>query len=124
MSNAGGVSIPLMRFCAGELRCGLVAAAVERLEEPQHNCIQVCDLLGIARALGTEKRTLHLSAYGRQARFIVDGPTALTAIGGTDLIPTGRSLKWPRKGPILGFAKDAEHIVLLLDVAWLIERAS
>lgn len=58
----------------------------------------------------------------RRTQFLVDGPTGVITIGGADLLPTARALRVPNSGPILGFAKDAAHIVLLLDVKWLVER--
>ncbi|MBL9008522.1 MAG: hypothetical protein JNJ46_29945 [Myxococcales bacterium] len=124
MSESVAAAVPIVRCFAGEQGCGLVAAAVERMQESESSCPHLSDLLGIPSAPGAERRTLHLFAYGRRARVVVDGPTAIGTIGASDLIPAGRLLRLLRNGPVLGFAKDAEKIVLLLNVAWLLEQAA
>jgi hypothetical protein len=122
MTGMNQARIPLMRFFAGELACGLVAAAVERLDAQRATCPQVSDLLGVARSTSGDQRTLHLFAYGRRGRLLVDGPTAVSDLVAADLIPSSRSLRLAPRGPVLGFARGSEHVVLLLDVAWLMER--
>lgn len=115
-------SIPLLRFFAGELRCGLVAAAVERIDVAMPGCQPASELLGAEAIAGVEQRTLHLFAYGRRGRLVVDGPTAVRDVQATELLPLGRSLRFLRRGPVLGVAREGEHLVLLIDVAWLVER--
>jgi len=124
MSGSLAAAIPIVRCFAGEQSCGLVAAAIERMQESEPRCPHLSDLLGMPSAPAAERRTLHLFAYGRRARVVVDGPTAIGAVGASDLIPAGRLLRLLRNGPVLGFAKDAEKIVLLLNVAWLLEQAA
>ena len=122
--SAAQSSIAVLRFCAGDLQCGLVAAAVESLGAAIPDCPRISDVLHVPHAVDPEQRTLRLFAYGRRAQFLVDGPTGIITVRGTDLVPTGRSLRFPHSGPVLGFAKDAQHIVLLLDVKWLVGQAA
>ena len=120
--SAARASIALLRFCAGDLHCGLVAAAVESMGDATTGCPRLCDILDVPQSEGSQQRTVRLFAYGRRTQFLVDGPTGVITIGGSDLLPTARALRVPNGGPVLGFAKDAAHIVLLLDVKWLVER--
>ncbi len=122
--SAVSPTFPLMQFYAGELRCGVVAEAIERLSDAEPSSVRLCDLLRVPPVGRCEARTLHLSAYGQRGRVTVEGPTAMGSLQASQLIPTSRSLRSLQRGPILGFARAAEHLVFLLDVAWLLERAS
>lgn len=115
-------SIPLLRFFAGELRCGLVAAAVERMEGARPGYRQASEILGSQPGPSSDQRTLHLFVEGRRGSVLVDGPTAVCDLQAADVLPLGRSLSFLRNGPVLGLAREGEHLVLLIDVAWLVAR--
>lgn len=117
-------SIPVLRFQVGELGLGLVAAAVERLGESAADCPHLGRLLQVPPAAAPiEQRMIELSAYGRRARFVVDGPVALRRIGAHDLLPAAPSLRRHRVKALLGFVRDDSRLMLLLDVAWLVRKA-
>jgi hypothetical protein len=117
-------AIPLLRFFGGAQPLGLVAAAVERLESGAADCPHVAALLGLPKGADpNEQRTVTLSAYGKRARILIDGPVQLRSVAAHDLLPAARLLRRGRIQGVLGFTREAEHTVLLLDVAWLVEKA-
>ena len=126
MTAPSAIAISLLRFRTGDLEFGIVAGAVERLADGENEAAypHIAKLLGIAAtSTPAEQRTLTLAAYGKRARLVIDSPIRITRIGAADLLPSGRALRRGRSPAVLGYAKEAEHIVLLLDVAWLVEKA-
>lgn len=116
--------IPLLRFFGGAQRLGLVAAAVERMDERTSGCPHVAALLGLPQETApSEQRTVTLSAYGKRARVVIDGPVRFRSIAAHDMLPAAPLLRRGRVQGVLGFAREEEHTVLLLDVAWLVEKA-
>lgn len=124
MTAAALLTIPLLRFRVGESCLGLVAAAVEHLGQKDPGCPHLGRLLGLPLAEApAEQRTVALFAYGKMARFVVDGPVTVRGVAAQDLLPAARSLGRGRVPAVLGFARDASQTVLLLDVAWLVREA-
>lgn len=117
-------AIPLLRFFGGAQRLGVVAAAVERMDEGSAGCPHVAALLGLPQdSAPVEQRTVTLSAYGKRARVLIDGPVRFRSVAAHDLLPTAPLLRRGRVQGVLGFAREEAHMVLLLDVGWLVERA-
>lgn len=119
--------IALFNFCAGEYRLGIVAAAVVRVApfasstDAPAGCPYIGTLLQLPLATaGVDRRLLLIAAAGRTARLIVDGPIRLTRVDKDQLLPLGRGLSRPA---LVGFTRDGEQLVMLLHLAWLMERA-
>lgn len=126
---------PLLLVPVIALGLGVAASAVERLGAPEPGCAHLGELLELPRAAAPpepaggphdsiERRTVALLAYGRRARFIVDGPISLARITTADLLPAARSLGRGRTKGLLGSARGEAQAVLLLDVAWLVKEAA
>ncbi len=124
MSSSQEKIIPLVRFHAGELELGFVAAAAERLYDVEPDCPHIAALLGLpGEAQAAEHRTVALYAYGKRTRILLNAPVRIKNLGVHDLLPTSGLVRRGLAGATLGFAREDQHIVLLLDVAWLVERA-
>ena len=74
-------------------------------------------LLGASRDQRTTSRTMHRFVEAGAAACLVDGPTAIRDLQTADVLPLGASLSFLRNGPVLGLAREGEHLVLLIDVA-------
>lgn len=126
MSETASTPIELFGFRAGDVRLGIVAAAVVRVVPLDHfedaaRCPHVSTLLALpASPAESDRRLVLISCAGRRARLIVDGPIRLGRIGARDLLPLGRGLRLPS---LLGFAIENDALVLLLNIGWLSERA-
>ncbi len=114
-------AIPVLRFRAGELQLGLVAAAVAWLGDGAPDCPHIGRLLGLPAAGSADSRMLSLAAYGRTRRLLVDGPIAVRHLASADLLPAPALLRSRRRG-VLGYAREEEQVVVLLDVAWLLKE--
>ena len=120
-------TITLFYFCAGELRLGIVAAAVAQvapcteLDSSPAQCPHIGKLLKLeCTGEVTDRRIIVIACGGRSARLVVDGPIRLTRIGARDLLPLSLGL---RHRPLVGFAQDGQQLVILLHIAWLVETA-
>lgn len=129
MTPAALTAIPILQFRAGELRLGIVAAAVTRLGEVAPECPHLGTLLGLGGAGPGQvplpevpRCLLMLKVSDRATRVVVDGPVLLGNIEARDLLPTARSLHRLLSRAVIGFAKDQEHLMLLLDVVWLVDH--
>lgn len=124
---SNSAAIALFAFHAGELRLGIVAAAVariasvEQLDDSHERPPHIGQLLRVPSSpLPAEHRMLDLCCGGRTAQLIVDGPIRLTRVGAADLVPLGLGLRGPA---LLGFSKDGEQLVMLLHAVWLVDKA-
>jgi hypothetical protein len=120
-------SIALFYFRAGEQPLGVVASAVERVAPapqldgdpaPYPHVGALLKLPGTRET--TDRRLVVLACAGRLARLIVDGPIRLSRVSRRELWPLGLGL---RRSALVGFARDGEQLVLLLHLAWLVDRA-
>lgn len=118
-------TIPLFCFRAGELRLGIVAAAVTRVDPVEPATAAGCPHIGTLLRLPipdqvTDRRLLVFVSGGLTARLVVDGPIRLTRVSAQDLLPLGRGLRHPA---LVAVTADATQLVMLLHAAWLAERA-
>jgi hypothetical protein len=125
VSTAANTTVQLFIFRAGELRLGIVATAIVRVEPVEQRDAAGCPYIGTLLKLPNpgreaDRRMLIINYAGRMGRLLVDGPIRMTRIGARELLPLGRGLRLPA---LLGFAIESDDLLLLLHIGWLTERA-
>lgn len=112
-------AVSVLRFQAGEVRLGLAAGSVVAIGAPEAGCAHIGDLLGLGGS-GAGERVVGLESGGVRVQFIVDGPVGLDEVGPERVLKPAPALPAHRLGAILGFLRDGERIVILLDVPALV----
>jgi hypothetical protein len=87
---------------------------------------ELAAVLGISRATGDAAayKSLYLEAGGRGATVNVEGPVRIRSVAAGQLLPTPRLLAQARLAPVIGFLEEDGRVVLLLDVASVVECAA
>jgi chemotaxis signal transduction protein len=100
----------------------VAAGVVESVSAVRTTDTDVGHLLDLPRGeAGANRRALGIAHRGRRVRIAVDAPIGLLSIGPEDLLPASSRIL-ERLSPVVAFARDSERILLLIDVARLLER--
>jgi hypothetical protein len=114
---------PLLRCSAGEVPLGLAAAEVLEFLPPEAGVPHIATLLGVEAAPPEQSsRTLRLASAAGPVRINVDGPVRVQRLGSTSLLPFPTLLRGVPIRPVIGFLHEEGQVVLLLDVAGVVER--
>lgn len=117
--------VALLHFRSGQLRLGLAASAVEGLFEHSANTPHIAGILSMPVAEArNELRTMVLQACGKRARFLIEGPVATRELCMSDFLHVQLRLLHSLPPALIGFARSDEHILLILNAAWLVERGN
>jgi hypothetical protein len=117
-------SVRVVRFFAGEVRLAISARAVKELSPADPAATHIATRLGLPGSsplADSTARLITISSGERQARFVVDGPIAMWAVGQEDLLDQPGILEARQSDPVLGVARDGDHLVLLLRPSALVE---
>lgn len=128
-------SIPLLRFCAGPLYLGIAAEDVVSITpEVTMDDVHIACLLGVAPG-DAERRTIQLWS-GLSPRVKTDDDSHTTCSFQADMplnvvhcevdqilpLPSGVPAKvWD---PVMGFARIADQVILLLDIPSVVQALS
>jgi len=116
------VAFPLLRCSAGEVLLGLPAGEVLEFRPPEAGLPHIANLLGVAPSPGEAARTLCLASAAGPVGINVDGPVRVEQLGADSLLPLPALLRGLSIHPVIGFAHEDGRVVLLLDVAGVVER--
>lgn len=127
MSDAAGV--PILRFRAGTLPCAVAARDVAALRDPSGDRPALWRLLGLrdgAAGAGEASRAwgLRLAHGDVVAEVVVQGPIEITELMARDVLPRPEGLAVRDGDLVIGFARCAREVVLLLDIPTLVALAS
>ena len=116
-------TFPLLRCSAGEVSLGLPAAEVLEFLPPEPGLPHIAGLLGMPLASpGQSSRSLRLASAAGPVGINVDGPVRMQRLGVADFLPLPPLLRSLSIHPVIGFAQEEGQVVLLLDVAGVVER--
>ena len=117
------MSIAILRFQAGETAYAIAAGNVDLIGPARAGLPHLASVLGDTTATSPESaRVLRVRAGGRAVDVVVDGPVELAQLDVDNITPC--QLGAIASATFLGFARDADRVVVLLDAPSLVDRIS
>jgi hypothetical protein len=110
------VTVSILRFHAGSTAYAVAAGNVLEVASARPGVPHLATVLGDAAPAGD--RLLRIAAGGRGADVIVDGPVELVDLDVDDIAPCRN--RAVANAAIMGFARDADRVFVLLDAANLV----
>jgi hypothetical protein len=117
-------SIPLLRFCVGPTTFAIAAEDVVMVAPADSGTLHIGELLGMEPGHG-ERRVIRLAPpHGADAvvSFQADSPVDVVRCSVHDLLPLPRALPHEQLRPVMGFARVAQQLTLLLDIPSVIAK--
>lgn len=118
-------SIPLLRFCVGPVSFAVAAEDVVAVAPAHDGTLHIGELFGMAPG-GGDRRVIHLaapaSAGGAVVSFQADLPVDVVRCGEKDLLPLPRAIPRDQWRLVMGFARIAQQLTLLLDIPSVIAK--
>jgi hypothetical protein len=121
-------AVPILRFRAGTVPCGIAARDVHALRDAVGDRPPLWRLLGLARGPDDEAREargwiVRLAHRDAMAEVVVQGPIEITDVRAADVLPRPCALALRDRDLVMGFARCARELVILLDIPALVARA-
>jgi hypothetical protein len=123
----GASAIPILRFRAGRLPCGVAARDIVGLRGAPFDPPALWLLLGVPRADANYQGgdwVLRVAHDDASAEITVQGPIEIANVSAGDVLRRPATLALPNDGLIFGFARCAQELVVLLDIPSLVELAT
>lgn len=124
--NAPRSAISVLRFGAGDLALAIAAEDVIAVDLVRAGAVHIGEVLGVGgspRMLGQRMVRVHAPGIhsGAEAAFLADPPVMVIACQPGQILPMAPGIPRDRWQPVMGFARIAEEMVLLLDIPGIIQ---